>query len=104
MKTKNFSDKVLDVVSKIPKGETKTYKQVAVLAGRPNAFRAVGNIIGKNYNVDIPCHRVIRTDGKKGSYNRGADLKVRLLQLEKDGIPDEKLRKILQKSLTYNKA
>jgi methylated-DNA-[protein]-cysteine S-methyltransferase len=54
----NFKKKVLEVVKKIPRGEFLTYKQVAALAGKPGAYRAVGNILNKNYNLTIPCHRV----------------------------------------------
>ena len=78
-----FKDKVFAVVSKIPKGKTLTYKQVAKLAGSPNAYRAVGNIISKNYNPKIPCHRVVRSDGGMGGYNRGVENKIKLLKKEK---------------------
>lgn len=80
---KTFSEKVYTVVKKIKKGETLTYKQVAKLAGSPLAFRAVGNILNKNYNPKIPCHRVVRSDGQIGGYNRGAERKARILQAEK---------------------
>lgn len=79
----SFSQKVLEVVSKIPKGKTLTYKEVAVLAGSPKAFRAVGNILNKNYDPGIPCHRVVRSDGNTGGYNRGAEKKKKLLENEK---------------------
>jgi O-6-methylguanine DNA methyltransferase len=78
----SFTEKTLAVVSKIQKGKTLTYKQVAEKAGSPRAFRAVGNILKKNYDKNIPCHRVIRSDGKAGGYNKGADLKRRLLEGE----------------------
>jgi O-6-methylguanine DNA methyltransferase len=78
-----FRQKVLKIVSKIPKGKVLTYKQVAKLAGRPKAYRAVGNILNKNYDLQIPCHRVIRSDGKVGGYNRGARKKINLLKKEK---------------------
>lgn len=78
-----FSQKVLEVVSKIPKGKTLTYKEVAVLAGSPKAFRAVGNVLNKNFDSAIPCHRVIRSDGNTGGYNRGAEKKKKLLENEK---------------------
>lgn len=77
-----FREKVLEVVSKIPKGKTLTYKEVAKLAGSEKAFRAVGNILNKNYNQNIPCHRVIRSDGKTGGYNRGEELKKKILKQE----------------------
>ncbi|MBI2024142.1 MGMT family protein [Candidatus Giovannonibacteria bacterium] len=66
-----FKKKVFNIVRKIPRGETLIYKDVAIRAGSPKAFRAVGNILNKNYDPKIPCHRVIRSDGKTGGYNRG---------------------------------
>ncbi|OGZ70652.1 MAG: 6-O-methylguanine DNA methyltransferase [Candidatus Staskawiczbacteria bacterium RIFCSPHIGHO2_12_FULL_38_11] len=77
-----FQEKIYNIVKKIPKGKVLTYKQVAKMAGRPNAFRAVGNILNKNYNPAIPCHRVIRSDGRVGGYNRGVAIKVKLLENE----------------------
>ena len=59
-----------------------TYKEVARLAGRPKAYRAVGNILNKNHDPAIPCHRVIRSDGKTGGYNRGTANKRELLKKE----------------------
>jgi len=61
-----------------------TYNQVAELAGSPMAYRAVGNILNKNYDSGIPCHRVIRSDGSLGGYNRGKKLKARILKKEKE--------------------
>jgi methylated-DNA-[protein]-cysteine S-methyltransferase len=79
----NFSEKVRAVVKAIPKGKTLTYKQVAVKAGNPHAARAVGTIMSKNYDPQIPCHRVVRSDGKVGNYNRGGpQKKFELLYLE----------------------
>lgn len=80
---KTFTEMVYAVVKKIPKGKVLTYKQVAEKAGRPNAFRAVGNILNKNYNPDIPCHRVVRSDGTAGGYNRGAAKKIQRLKQER---------------------
>ena len=80
---KSFTQKVLEVVSKIPKGKTLTYKEVAQRVGNPKAYRAVGNILNKNYNPKIPCHRVVRSDGKIGGYNRGEKKKLTLLKKEK---------------------
>lgn len=70
------------VVKKIPKGKILTYKEVAKKAGNEKASRAVGNIISKNYDKNIPCHRVIRSDGKTGGYNRGPNNKIKLLKKE----------------------
>ncbi len=68
---KSFSDKVRDIVRKIPKGKTMTYKQVAAKAGNPKAARAVGAIMRSNYDPSVPCHRVIASDGSMRGYNRG---------------------------------
>ena len=77
-----FTEKVLGVVRKIPKGKVFTYKEVAKRAGNINASRAVGSILKKNYNPEIPCHRVIRSDGLIGEYNRGRGLKIKKLKME----------------------
>lgn len=78
-----FQEKVFKVVKKIPEGEIMTYKEVALLAGFPRAYRAVGNILKKNWDPKIPCHRVIRSDGKPGGYNRGGSKKIQLLKQER---------------------
>ena len=80
---KSFKEKVLEVVKNIPKGKTMTYSEVAKRAGSSKAYRAVGNILNKNYNPLIPCHRVIRSDGSIGGYNRGSKKKEELLRKEK---------------------
>lgn len=77
-----FKDKVLAIVKKIPKGKTLTYKEVAERAGSPNASRAVGSILKTNFDAAIPCHRVIRSDGLTGEYNRGRLNKLALLKKE----------------------
>jgi O-6-methylguanine DNA methyltransferase len=77
-----FKNKVLEIVKKIPKGKTLTYKEVAILAGSPKAWRAVGNILNRNKNLKIPCHRVIKSDGSIGGYNRGVKIKIALLKKE----------------------
>ena len=77
-----FRAKVFAVVARIPKGKTLTYKQVAELAGSPKAYRAVGNILNQNYDPNIPCHRVVRSDGMPGGYNRGVEAKKKILEKE----------------------
>jgi len=77
-----FSEKVLNIVSKIPRGKILTYKEVARRAGSHNAYRAVGNILNKNYDPKIPCHRVVRSDGTAGGYNRGRSAKIKILKKE----------------------
>lgn len=80
----SFSKKVYDVVRKIPRGKVMTYAAVAKKAGSPKAVRAVGYWMSKNYDPKIPCHRVIRSDGKIGNYNRGGPRKkLELLKEER---------------------
>ncbi len=78
----SFAEKVYAVVKKIPKGKVLTYKQVAERAGKPKAYRAVGNILNKNRNPKVPCHRVIRSDGTLGGYAWGGKKKVEILKKE----------------------
>lgn len=83
VKTKSFTEKVRDVVRKISRGKTMTYGEVAKNAGNAKASRVVGSIMKANYDPDIPCHRVVRSDGKIGDYNRGGSAaKTKLLKEE----------------------
>ncbi len=78
-----FQKRVYDVVRKIPKGKTLTYAQVAVAIGQPKAARAVGNALNKNpFAPQVPCHRVIRSDGSIGGFARGSNKKIQLLKSE----------------------
>ncbi len=80
----NFQKKVWKELLKIPKGETRSYKEIAAAIGKPKAIRAVANACGKNpYPVKIPCHRVIRSDGKIGGYSaRGGKVTKRNLLIK----------------------
>jgi len=79
-----FKERVLKVVRNISKGKVLTYGEVAKCAGNVGAARAVGTIMSQNYNKAVACHRVIRSDGKIGNYNRGGEAKKRVL-LKKEG-------------------
>ena len=79
---KSFSERVFTIVKKISRGRVLAYKDVARLAGSPSASRAVGNILNKNREPRIPCHRVVRSDGTLGGYNRGAKKKLEILRKE----------------------
>ena len=79
----DFERKVYNTVKKIPKGEVLTYKEVARLIGSSLAFRAVGNALNKNPFAEVPCHRVIRSDGKIGGYANGTDQKIKILKKER---------------------
>lgn len=81
-----FQIKVWRELSRIPFGETRTYKQVAEAIGHPQSSRAVANACAKNpYPIEIPCHRVIRSDGGLGGYSGlgGVTKKKQLLINEK---------------------
>ena len=78
-----FSRKVLDEVSKIPRGEVVSYSELARRAGNPRAARAVGRILNGNKKpVVVPCHRVVKKDGTVGGYSRGVAKKIKLLKSE----------------------
>ena len=77
-----FKKSVLKIVASINKGETLSYKEVAALSGNPHAARAVGMILKNNEDLNIPCHRVIRSNGKLGGYNGLRGIKKFLLIAE----------------------
>lgn len=81
-KSRKFTDRVLRVVRSIPKGETLSYGEVARRAGSAGAARAVGMIMHMNHDSQVPCHRVIKSDGTLGGYNGGAAKKRQLLTKE----------------------
>ena len=86
LKGTKFQLKVWKYLKTIPKGKVKTYLDVAKGIGKPRAFRAVANAVGKNpYPSKIPCHRVIRSDGSLGGYSvkGGISKKRQLLKSEK---------------------
>ena len=81
-----FQKRVWNEIKKIPEGETRSYKDIAVALRKPNSSRAVANACGKNpFLEEIPCHRVIRSDGKLGGYSGkgGVKQKLNLLIREK---------------------
>ena len=83
-----FQISVWQEIKKIPKGQTKTYKDIAVALKKPNSSRAVANACGKNpLLIEIPCHRVIRSDGKLGGYSgKGGINQKRKLLKEEDAL------------------
>ena len=81
-----FQLKVWNYLKKIPKGKILTYKEVARAIGKPKSFRATANAVGKNpFPPNIPCHRVVRSDGGIGGYSGkgGINQKIKLLRSEK---------------------
>jgi O-6-methylguanine DNA methyltransferase len=82
---KSFQENVIEVVKKIPVGKVLTYKEVAKRAGNIKASRAVGNIMAKNADKNVPCHRVVKSDGSIGMYN-GLQGKSKETILKREGV------------------
>ena len=85
IKGTDFQKMVWSEITKISKGKTITYKELALKIGKPKAYRAVANACAKNPLLEIiPCHRVVREDGKMGGYKgkKGIERKKRLLKSE----------------------
>ena len=81
-----FQRRVWSELARIPRGETRTYQQIARAIGKPRAVRAVGSACGANpVALVIPCHRALRSDGGLGGYAWGVERKRRLLAAEKPG-------------------
>ena len=81
----DFQKRVWEALTRIPYGETRTYKEIAAEAGNPGASRAVGMANNKNpVPIIIPCHRVIGSDGKLTGYAGGLGVKEFLLNLERE--------------------
>lgn len=86
LKGTNFQISVWKEIKKIPKGQTKTYKDIAVALKKPKSSRAVANACGKNpLLIEIPCHRVIRSDGKLGGYSGKGGMNQKRKLLKKEG-------------------
>ena len=96
MKTRpdNFGARVLSVVRRIPPGRVATYGDVALLAGRPRAWRAVGNIMRHCRQPDVPCHRVIGAGGRIGGYGGSEMLKRSLLVAEGVAVSGQRVREL----------
>lgn len=91
------AQKIYTLTRKIPKGKVSTYGEIAAAIGKPYAARFIGNVLNKNTDPAIPCHRVIASDGTLGGYNKGVSRKVALL--EKEGIEIEHNRIDLRRFL-----
>ena len=81
----DFMKSVYHALLQIPYGETASYKDIAERIGCPRGYRAVGLANNKNpLPIIVPCHRVIGSDGKLVGFGGGIDLKIKLLELEKN--------------------
>ncbi len=95
-----FERAVLVATFKIPTGKVSTYKRIAQTIGRPRAYRAVGNALHKNPLAPIvPCHRVVRSDGRFGGEKKGAESRRNLLK--KEGIHIKNGRVRLRKEILF---
>ena len=86
LKGTKFQIEVWKFLKKIPKGKVKTYKQVAIGINKPKSSRAVANACAKNpYSPKIPCHRIIRSDGRLGGFSGPGGIKAKKKLLKKEG-------------------
>lgn len=80
----DFQNKVYDYIRETSYGSTISYGDIAIAIGSPRAYRAVGNALNKNpILIVIPCHRVVKSDGKIGGFREGLKNKNFLLELER---------------------
>jgi methylated-DNA-[protein]-cysteine S-methyltransferase len=88
----NLDKKIYKKLLEVPEGKITTYGELAKVVGLKNGQRAVGRIMNKNpYPVIIPCHRVVKSDGKVGGYGYGQDVKINMLTKEGIKIKDDKI-------------
>ncbi|TXH07902.1 MAG: MGMT family protein, partial [Candidatus Moraniibacteriota bacterium] len=80
-----FRQAVYRVVASIPEGSVLTYGEVAARAGVPSAARAVGTAMAQNCYRDVPCHRVVRSDGSDGDYAFGGAV-AKTARLRREGV------------------
>ena len=97
---KSFSEKCYELLKKVPRGKITTYKILAEKL-KTKAYRAVGNAMNKNpYSPEVPCHRVVKSDGKVGGFESGTKNKIKMLK--KEGIPIKNKRIENFKKYVYN--
>jgi len=86
-----FNERCYELLLQIPKGRVTTYKEIANALGT-KAYRAVGNAMNKNPNpIEVPCHRVVKTDGSLGGYAYGSNKKIALLESEGLSVQNNKI-------------
>jgi methylated-DNA-[protein]-cysteine S-methyltransferase len=95
-----FEKKVLVTTFKIPRGKVSTYRRIAEKVGKPHAYRAVANALHKNpLHPIVPCHRVVRSDGRFGGEKNAAESRRKLV--EKEGVPIENGKVKLSKTILF---
>ena len=93
--TTKFQERVYSILKKVPKGKVTTYKDISKVLGK-KSYRAVGNALNKNpYSPQVPCHRVIKSNGEIGGFAFGTKKKIEMLK--KEGIRIEKGKIDLEK-------
>lgn len=100
-----FTEAVLKILIQIPRGKVTTYRALAAALGRPRAARAAGAAVGKNPHAPIvPCHRVVRSDGRIGGYSGRGGIKTKIRLLRKEGVKinNGKLENFKQVLYTFN--
>ena len=96
LKGTEFQIRVWKAIRNIPKGKIKTYKELAIIIGRPKAARAIANACGKNpYPIKIPCHRVIKSDGSIGGYSGKGGINSKISLLKQEGVLFNEFYKII---------
>ena len=85
-----FYERCYILLKRVPKGKVVTYKSIAKKF-KTKSYRAVGNAMNKNHHKDVPCHRVINSNGNVGGFARGATIKIKLLKSEGVNIKDNKI-------------
>ena len=97
----DYDKSVYRVLMKVPRGKVTTYKMIACALGKPLSFRAVGSALGRNPNLDnVPCYRVIKSDGSIGGYRGGILEKIRRLRADGINIKDGMILDLEKKLFT----
>ena len=78
----SFNEKCYSALKKVPQGKVTTYAELGRAVGSPKSARAVGNAMNKNKNREVPCHRVVRSDGSIGGFAFGSEKKTEMLKKE----------------------
>ena len=80
-----FQSQCYEALKKVPKGKVITYSGLAAMIGRPKAHRAVGSTMNKNpFAPEVPCHRVVKSNGDLGGF--ATDIKVKIKRLQDEGV------------------
>lgn len=91
-----FQQQVWQALTHIPQGKVVTYQTIAKMIGKPKAVRAVANAVGKNpFAPEVPCHRVVRSDGTLGGYSAAGGCARKRHLLTQEGVDIARLKDFL---------